>query len=74
MKPGGFPLVLKPGDQRSHVIFDNVVFGYLPGQNILNGLTFTVPAGKKIAIVGGSGSGYVKMKSATHAKLQYHLD
>lgn len=63
MKPGGFPLVLKPGDQRSHVIFDNVVFGYLPGQNILNGLTFTVPAGKKIAIVGGSGSGYVKMKS-----------
>lgn len=57
VKPGGFPLVLKPGDQRSHVIFDNVVFGYLPGQNILNGLTFTVPAGKKIAIVGGSGSG-----------------
>lgn len=62
MKPGGFPLVLKPGDQRSHVIFDNVVFGYLPGQNILNGLTFTVPAGKKIAIVGGSGSGYVKYR------------
>jgi len=57
VKPGGFPLVLKPGDQRSHVIFDNVVFGYTPGQNILNGLTFTVPAGKKIAIVGGSGSG-----------------
>ena len=70
MKPGGFPLVLKPGDQRSHVIFDNVVFGYLPGQNILNGLTFTVPAGKKIAIVGGSGSGYVKMKIMTHAKLK----
>lgn len=60
MKPGGFPLVLNPGDLKSHVIFDNVVFGYLPGQNILNGLTFTVPAGKKIAIVGGSGSGYVK--------------
>ncbi|KAL9969189.1 hypothetical protein ACROYT_G021376 [Oculina patagonica] len=57
VKPGGFPLVLKPGDQKSHVIFDNVVFGYLPGQKILNGLTFTVPAGKKIAIVGGSGSG-----------------
>ena len=63
MKPGGFPLVLKPGDQRSHVIFDNVVFGYLPGQNILNGLTFTVPAGKKIAIVGGSGSGYVNYRA-----------
>ncbi|PFX34198.1 ATP-binding cassette sub-family B member 7, mitochondrial-like [Stylophora pistillata] len=57
VKPGAFPLVLKPGDEKSHVIFDNVVFGYLPNQNILNGLTFTVPAGKKIAIVGGSGSG-----------------
>ena len=57
MKPGAFPLVLKPGDDRAHVIFDNVVFSYLPGQNILNGLTFTVPAEKKIAIVGGSGSG-----------------
>ncbi|CAH3017583.1 unnamed protein product [Porites evermanni] len=57
VKPGAFPLVLKPGDDRAHVIFDNVVFSYLPGQNILNGLTFTVPAGKKIAIVGGSGSG-----------------
>ena len=57
MKLGAFPLVLKPGDDRAHVIFDNVVFSYLPGQNILNGLTFTVPAGKKIAIVGGSGSG-----------------
>ena len=57
MKPGGFPLVLLPGDQKSHVIFDNVVFDYMPGQNILNGLTFTVAAGKKIAIVGGSGSG-----------------
>jgi len=57
VKPGAFPLVLKPGDQRAHVIFDNVVFSYLPGQNILNGLTFSVPAGKKIAIVGGSGSG-----------------
>lgn len=59
MKPGAFPLILKPGDEKAHVIFDNVVFNYLPAQSILNGLTFTVPAGKKIAIVGGSGSGYV---------------
>ena len=64
MKPGAFPLVLKPGDEKAHVIFDNVMFNYIPGQNILNGLTFTVPAGKKIAIVGGSGSGYVTKTNA----------
>lgn len=57
VKPGAFPLVLSPGDDKAHVIFDNVVFNYVPGQNILNGLTFSVPARKKIAIVGGSGSG-----------------
>jgi len=57
VKPGAFPLVLSPGDDKAHVIFDNVVFNYIPGQNILNGLTFSVPAGKRVAIVGGSGSG-----------------
>ena len=62
MKPGAFPLVLSPGDDKAHVIFDNVVFNYIPGQNILNGLTFSVPAGKRVAIVGGSGSGYVAVQ------------
>lgn len=38
--------------------FNNVHFEYLPGQKILNGLSFSVPTGKKVAIVGGSGSGY----------------
>jgi ATP-binding cassette subfamily B (MDR/TAP) protein 7 len=41
----------------STITFDNVHFEYLPGQNILNGLSFSVPSGKKVAIVGGSGSG-----------------
>ena len=41
------------------VEFDNVCFEYVPGQQILNGLSFSVPTGKKVAIVGGSGSGYV---------------
>lgn len=39
------------------VTFDDVHFEYVPGQKILNGLSFTVPSGKKVAIVGGSGSG-----------------
>ena len=39
--------------------FEDVKFGYVPERLILDGLSFRVPAGKKIAIVGGSGSGYV---------------
>ncbi|KAK5646011.1 hypothetical protein RI129_004475 [Pyrocoelia pectoralis] len=37
--------------------FENVSFDYGPGKKIFNDLTLSVPAGKKIAIVGGSGSG-----------------
>jgi ABC-type transport system involved in Fe-S cluster assembly fused permease/ATPase subunit len=39
------------------VTFEDVVFQYIEGRPILDGLTFTVPAGKKVALVGGSGSG-----------------
>jgi ATP-binding cassette subfamily B (MDR/TAP) protein 7 len=34
-----------------------VTFGYVEGQKILDKLSFTVPSGHKVAIVGGSGSG-----------------
>ncbi|CAH1738653.1 unnamed protein product [Aphis gossypii] len=37
--------------------FRNVSFGYQNGKPILNDLSFIVPPGKKVAIVGGSGSG-----------------
>lgn len=37
--------------------FDNVTFGYHPGRPIFRNLSFTVPAGKKVAIVGPSGCG-----------------
>ncbi|VDM85611.1 unnamed protein product [Strongylus vulgaris] len=36
---------------------EDVHFGYLPEKPILNGLTMEIPAGKKVAVVGGSGSG-----------------
>jgi len=39
------------------ITFENVAFQYVEGKPILNGLTLTVPAGKRIAVVGGSGSG-----------------
>lgn len=43
--------------EHSSIIFDNVTFGYAEGQKILDKLSFVVPSGKKVAIVGGSGSG-----------------
>ncbi|PAA81874.1 hypothetical protein BOX15_Mlig023843g2, partial [Macrostomum lignano] len=42
---------------RAEVEFRDVNFGYVPGSDILSGLSFTVPSGKKVALVGGSGSG-----------------
>ncbi|KAF8927773.1 P-loop containing nucleoside triphosphate hydrolase protein [Dissophora ornata] len=54
-KPNALPLQLaaKGGELR----FENVVFGYHPDRPILKGISFVVPAGKKIAIVGPSGCG-----------------
>lgn len=45
--------------ENSTIEFRNVNFSYVPGKPIFNNLSLTIPAGKKIAIVGGSGSGYV---------------
>ncbi|XP_057351959.1 iron-sulfur clusters transporter ABCB7, mitochondrial isoform X5 [Manis pentadactyla] len=49
------PLRITP--QTATVAFDNVHFEYTEGQKVLSGISFEVPAGKKVAIVGGSGSG-----------------
>jgi len=43
--------------QNAEISFDKISFGYIAGHNILNELSFTVPAGQNYAIVGGSGSG-----------------
>ncbi|XP_061946220.1 ABC transporter B family member 25, mitochondrial isoform X3 [Populus nigra] len=47
------PLILKGGD----IQFDNVHFSYLAERKILDGVAFSIPAGKSVAIVGTSGSG-----------------
>ncbi|KAL5720807.1 ABC transporter B member 25 [Ranunculus cassubicifolius] len=51
--PDAKPLILSGG----HIQFDQVHFGYLTKRNILEGVSFVVPAGKSVAIVGTSGSG-----------------
>ena len=39
------------------VTFDNVKFSYVPGYPVLHDFSLTVPAGKKVALVGATGSG-----------------
>ena len=55
-------IVDRPGAKRLHVKkgeieFQNVSFAYDPERPILKNLSFTVPAGKMVAIVGPSGAG-----------------
>lgn len=52
-KPGAKPLQLQGGS----VEFQNVSFSYLSGKKILKNLSFKVPAGHKVALIGTSGVG-----------------
>ena len=51
-RDGAAPLVISGGD----LVFDNVHFSY-GDRAILKGVSFRVPAGRRVAIVGPSGSG-----------------
>ena len=42
---------------RGEVEFDDVMFSYVPDRIVLPGLTFTVPAGQTVALVGTTGAG-----------------
>ncbi|WP_334340972.1 ABC transporter ATP-binding protein [Companilactobacillus sp. HBUAS56275] len=42
---------------KGNVEFDNVEFGYLPGQKIIKNFSMKAKAGQKVAIVGPTGSG-----------------
>ena len=62
--PGAVPLQV--GGAR--VVFDDVRFAYDPARPILHGVSFEIPAGRKVAVVGPSGSG-----KSTLARLLYRF-
>jgi len=51
--PGARPLEVPHGE----VVFEDVRFGYRPDREILKGVSFRVPPGNKVAIVGPTGAG-----------------
>jgi ATP-binding cassette subfamily B protein len=51
--PGAQPLAVQGADLR----FDHVNFAYDPARPILQDISFAIPAGKTVAVVGPSGSG-----------------
>lgn len=55
-------------DQDLEVRFNNVRFAYGDGNQILNGIDFSIRPGERVAIVGGSGSG-----KSTLAKLLFRF-
>jgi ATP-binding cassette subfamily B protein len=63
-KDGAPPLAVSGGE----LMFDEVTFGYDPDRQILNGVSFTIPPGGKLAVVGPSGAG-----KSTIARLLYRF-
>lgn len=60
-EPGAQPLQLAASGADATVRFENVTFSYdpaaQPARTILHGISFEIPAGKTVAVVGPSGSG-----------------
>ena len=66
-KPGAQPLP-GPGEADFDVRFEHVSFAYEPARPILHDISFAIPAGKTVAVVGPSGSG-----KSTLARLLYRF-
>ena len=50
------PDAVKPS-LKGDIVFDHVTFGYDSGKDVLRDMSFTIPAGKTVAILGATGSG-----------------
>lgn len=55
------PATEMPERIRGHVEFRDVRFGYIPGKEVIHGLSLDVEPGSKVAIVGPTGSGKTTM-------------
>lgn len=58
-KPGARPLPEGPGAVR----FENVTFGYDPAKPVLDNISFDIPGGSVVAIVGPTGAGKTTLAS-----------
>ena len=50
------PDALRPS-LKGDIVFDHVTFGYEDNRDVLRDMSFTIPAGKTVAILGATGSG-----------------
>ena len=66
--PDAHALVLEQGAASAGVRFDHVNFAYDPARPILHDISFDIPPGKTVAVVGPSGSG-----KSTLARLLYRF-
>ncbi len=55
--------VALPAPVRGEIVFDKVIFGYNPDEPVLKGVSFTIPAGQSVAVVGATGAGKTSLVS-----------